>query len=205
MVSQDQSSSAQPDDGLRTSDPEWIRALIENKRTFLAFLRRRLPEGADAEDLLSHSVMKALQASETGTLPEDPVAWFYRVLRNALTDHYRADAAHQRRGDGWARDLADRDEALAAPPDEALRKAVCACLEGVLPALHPEYARLIRAVDLEGRPVAEASPGDSPNAAGVRLHRARKALRRALELSCGSCTEHACLECTCGEGPAHRA
>jgi RNA polymerase sigma-70 factor (ECF subfamily) len=31
------------------------------------------------------------------------------------------------------------------------------------------------------------------------VHRARQALRRRLEESCGTCAEHACLDCSCGE------
>jgi RNA polymerase sigma-70 factor (ECF subfamily) len=32
----------------------------------------------------------------------------------------------------------------------------------------------------------------------VRLHRARQALKRELERSCGTCATHGCLDCTCG-------
>ncbi len=39
--------------------------------------------------------------------------------------------------------------------------------------------------------------------AGVRLHRARQALKKQLERSCGSCAVHGCLDCSCK--PSHRA
>ena len=40
--------------------------------------------------------------------------------------------------------------------------------------------------------------GITPNNATVRLHRARKALKRELERSCGTCATHGCLDCGCG-------
>lgn len=42
-------------------------------------------------------------------------------------------------------------------------------------------------------------PGLTANNATVRLHRARRALRQRIETVCGTCTEHACLDCTCGK------
>jgi RNA polymerase sigma-70 factor (ECF subfamily) len=68
-----------------------------------------------------------------------------------------------------------------------------------LPTLKPEYAELLRRVDLEERSVPEAAAevGITPNNAGVRLHRARQALKHQLERSCGSCATHGCLDCSC--------
>lgn len=45
--------------------------------------------------------------------------------------------------------------------------------------------------------------GITTNNATVRLHRARRALKRELERSCGICATHGCLDCTCGESPCH--
>ncbi len=35
------------------------------------------------------------------------------------------------------------------------------------------------------------------NAAGVRLFRAREALKRRVIQSCGTCADHGCLDCRC--------
>lgn len=37
------------------------------------------------------------------------------------------------------------------------------------------------------------------NNASVRVHRARLALRRQLEKSCGTCAAHGCFQCECDE------
>jgi RNA polymerase sigma-70 factor (ECF subfamily) len=55
-------------------------------------------------------------------------------------------------------------------------------------------------VDLEGGSVGDYArkAGITPNNASVRLHRAREALRKQVEKTCGTCATHGCLDCTCG-------
>jgi hypothetical protein len=69
----------------------------------------------------------------------------------------------------------------------------------VLPALKPEYAEVLRRVDLaeEARETAAAALGITIGNLTVRLHRARQALRRVLELTCETCPIHGYLDCGC--------
>ena len=55
-------------------------------------------------------------------------------------------------------------------------------------------------LDLDGASVRTYADeaGITPGNAGVRLHRAREALRRQLARSCGTCLTHGCLDCGCG-------
>jgi RNA polymerase sigma-70 factor (ECF subfamily) len=87
------------------------------------------------------------------------------------------------------------------PAFDELRPTVCACLQRLLPNLKPAYADLLNRIDMEGEsPVSVAKHlGITPNNLTVRLHRARQALRKSLEASCGICTKHGCLHCTCDE------
>jgi RNA polymerase sigma-70 factor (ECF subfamily) len=76
-----------------------------------------------------------------------------------------------------------------------------------VPTLKSDYAALLTAVDLESRSIAEvaAEHGMTPNNTRVKLHRARVALRKQLERSCGSCATHGCLDCSCGSPRAPQA
>jgi RNA polymerase sigma factor (sigma-70 family) len=170
-----------------------VDVLVANHRRFLAFLQARVRDPAVAEEILQAAFVKSVEKASTIRDEETAVAWFYRLLRNALTDHWRRQDARGRALDRYA---AETDPAA---PDEELMAAVCACLHDLVPALKPEYARAIELVDLQGKPVVEAARelGITANNAGVRLHRARQALKRELERACGTCTEHGCLECTC--------
>lgn len=170
-----------------------VKALVDNHRHFLAFLERRVGSRAVAEELLQSAFARSLEKGGELRDEERAVAWFYRLLRNALVDHYRKQAAEGRALEREAR------EATEVGPDPELKQAVCACVGELLPTLKPEYSELLRQVELEERSVPEAAAavGITANNAGVRLHRARQALKRQLEKSCGTCASHGCLDCSC--------
>jgi transposase-like protein len=62
-----------------------------------------------------------------------------------------------------------------------------------------EYAQLIWQIDLLGQSRSRVAKrlGISPNNLGVRLYRARRALRSALERFCTTCPTHGFLNCAC--------
>jgi len=82
---------------------------------------------------------------------------------------------------------------------DEIEAAVCECMNGLLPTLKETYAELIRRIDLGGETISEVARdlGVTENNLTVRLHRARQALKTSLERTCGTCTEHGCLNCTC--------
>ena len=125
---------------------------------------------------------------------EKVVAWFYRVLRNAVIDHYRHRSASAKAMEGWGRDFTETQE-----PEAELWQEICQCVSGLLTDLKPEYRDALQVVDLEDgtlNKLAEQSGITADNAA-VRIHRARRALRRKVEQACGTCAEHGCLDCRC--------
>lgn len=126
---------------------------------------------------------------------EKVVAWFYRVLRNAVIDHYRQRSSSARAMEAWGKEFADFQE-----PDAALRQEICQCVSGLLATLKPEYQEALRVVDLEDGKLSELAErsGITADNAAVRVHRARKALRRQVEQACGTCAEHGCFDCRCG-------
>lgn len=182
-------------------DNSAVRLFLENRQAFKTFLRRQLPSEMEAEDVLQHSLLKAIRNPDAFHEKENVAAWFYRILRNSLTDHYRSRAAEGRKHDGLLREMIALGGDSQAAPDAGLMNGICACLERQLPALKPEYAEILKRVDLDGEsPAAVAETGGiTYNNLMVRLHRARQALRKSLELSCGACTKHGCLECSCGK------
>jgi RNA polymerase sigma-70 factor (ECF subfamily) len=126
---------------------------------------------------------------------EKVVAWFYRVLRNSLIDHYRHRSSKARALEAWGREFAGSHE-----PDPELRQEICQCVAGLLATLKPEYRDALRIVDMEEGKLSDLAQqsGITPENAAVRIHRARKALRRQVEQACGTCAEHGCFDCQCG-------
>ena len=65
--------------------------------------------------------------------------------------------------------------------------------------LKPEYAEAILAIEVEKASVKSFAErkGITANNAGVRVFRAREALKMQVTESCGACAAHSCLVCTC--------
>jgi RNA polymerase sigma factor (sigma-70 family) len=170
-----------------------IDVLVANHREFLAFVERRVGDRALAEEILQSAFVRSLDKADQ--VHSSAIGWFYGVLRNAVIDQHRRVSAESRRLDALAAEL---DE--AAPPVADLHDAVCHCVTRLAGTLKPEYAEALRRIDVEGTPVKDyaAAVGISSNNAGVRVFRAREALRKQVARSCGTCAEHGCYQCTCG-------
>jgi RNA polymerase sigma-70 factor (ECF subfamily) len=170
-----------------------IAQLVGAHREFLAFLERRVESRAAAEDILQAAFARGLERG-AGVEDEKVVAWFYRVLRNAVIDHYRHRSSEARALETWGREFADTQT-----PNPELRNEICQCVSGLLPTLKAEYRDALRIVDLEEGSLADLArqAGITADNAAVRVHRARKALRSRVEQSCGTCAEHGCLDCRC--------
>lgn len=168
--------------------------LVAQRHDFLAFLERRLGPGnrALAEDILQEAFARGVTKAEQIENEESAVAWFYRVLRNAVTDHRRRAGVAARQLDSLAHEL-------ASAPEPELHGAVCGCVSGLARTLKPEYAAALQAVEIEGKPVKDyaAAAGITAGNAAVRVFRAREALRLQVKRCCGSCADDNCSDCTC--------
>jgi RNA polymerase sigma factor (sigma-70 family) len=182
--------------------PAALDVLVANHARFLAFLERRVGRRELAEEILQDAFVRGLSRGAAARLRDDEsaIAWFYRLLRNAIVDHARHAAAEQRAVTRAALEPADAAE---AERDADLVEVICACVSSLLGTLKPEHVRALERVDLGGATVRAFADeeGLTPGHAGVRLFRARQALRRRIEQSCGTCAEHGCYECECRDEP----
>jgi RNA polymerase sigma factor (sigma-70 family) len=171
-----------------------IADLIPQRNQFLRFVQRRVDSHETAEDILQSAYARAMQQASTLRSEESAVAWFYRILRNAVIDHYRHRTAEDRALAQWAQDLATETQ-----PDTQTQQIICECIDSVLVNLKPSYSQIIRDVDLAEKSLDTfaKSAGITAGNAAVRVHRARQALKKQLTLICGTCAKHGCINCTC--------
>lgn len=169
------------------------RTLMQHRSRFADWLERKTHSRDLAEEILQTAYVRALERGIPEAGDEGLVAWFYAVLRNAWLDKIRRSGVETEAAQRLAR------EASESAPEQELREAICACVRDAVESLKPEYAALIREVDLGERSLGEVARQAriTPNNAGVRLHRARQALGRQLGKLCGACAAHGCLECHC--------
>jgi RNA polymerase sigma-70 factor (ECF subfamily) len=151
------------------------------------------------DDILQQSFTRAVERSHSLNNEQSALAWFYQILRHTVADYYRSHRAENRRNQALLQEMTISGNHQEPPLDE-IKTTACACLHGLLPSLHGNYAELIKRIDLNGESPAQVAKElkISQNNLTVRLHRARQSLRAALEGACGICSKHGCLNCTCG-------
>jgi RNA polymerase sigma factor (sigma-70 family) len=174
-----------------------IERLESSRERFVAFVQSKVSDPDAAEEIMQDSMVRALQGAGRLRAQEKLISWFYTVLRNTITDYYRGSARD-------SRTLVSTLPEDLPEEDEAEYQTLCLCFQPLIDTLKPEYAQLIRTLDLEGELPEEVASrlGLTSNNLKVRRHRARQALRRRLEATCRVCAEHHCVDCTCREEAA---
>ena len=179
---------------MTTLSAEAVQKLVDSHRQFLAFLQARVESRVVAEDILQSAFVKGLERGAEVRDEENIVAWFYRVLRNAVIDHYRHRASTQKAMEKWGQEFVEHEMPVADVRDE-----ICACVMDLLGTMKSEYRDALQIVDVDEGSLNDLAQkaGITAGNAAVRVHRAREALRKQLTVVCGSCAEHGCLDCRC--------
>lgn len=170
-----------------------LDVLLRNRNAFLNFLERRVGERALAEDILQDAFIKVIARPDQVPAHGGVVPWFYSSIRNAAIDRFRRSATASKALEVFARELEPGN------PTAEVHLEICACVSEVAQSLKPEYAEALLSIEVNGTPVKTFAEqhGLSATNAGVRVHRAREALRKRVTQACGACAEHGCLDCTC--------
>lgn len=170
--------------------------LAAHRAEFLSYLSQRLGRRDLAEDIFQDAFARALEKIDTLRVDEAVVGWFYRVLRNAVIDHFRRSKTVERALARFAEEIEQEE-----PAREVAAGTACPCVGRLAAELKPEYAVALRRIEVDELPVTRFAEeqGISSGNAGVRVYRAREALRRQVQATCGTCAEAGCLACTCAE------
>jgi RNA polymerase sigma-70 factor (ECF subfamily) len=171
-----------------------LEKLVASRQQFLAFLRNRVGSPEIAEDILQTAFVKSLEKGGAVRDEESVIAWFYRMLRNAVIDHYRQRGSSAQALESLAQEMQGHQE-----PDISFKGEICRCVTGMLTTLKPEYRHALERVDVHDGSLADLAneAGITANNAAVRIHRARQALRKQVSATCGPCAVHGCVDCSC--------
>jgi len=168
-------------------------ALRAHFRELEAFVRSRLPP-EEAAEVLQTAAVRAIERSHTLQDPERVRAWLFRLVRNVMADSGRKRGGEQH----WIDANADA-EVSAVSQATPSTDASCGCSASQARRIDSDYASILRLVDVDEGTLAEAAQvlKISANNAAVRLHRARKALRKQMFEHCGVTSARECLDCRC--------
>ncbi|HTO91540.1 MAG TPA: sigma-70 family RNA polymerase sigma factor [Candidatus Sulfotelmatobacter sp.] len=164
-----------------------ISEVVERERSrLLDFIRRRVPDPGDAEDILQEVFFELVEANRLLMPIEHVTGWLFRVARNRIVDlfrkrrHERFNAAVE---DEHGEQLAPED-LLPSPDDgpEAMhaRAALLDELEAAINELPAEQRQVFVAHELEGRSFKELA-AESGLPLNTLLSRKRYAVLRLRE------------------------
>lgn len=171
-----------------------LPTLLAERAAFVAFVasRTRSLSGAVAEELVQEAFEKAIRSEHELRDPASARAWFYGILRHAVTDAHRRAEVRER---AHASVSAEADGTVA-PPETT---APCRCIAAAVARLGAEQRDALVHVVAGDEALADFAERTkiSNNHAAVRVYRAKKALASDVARTCGACAGDGCRDCTC--------
>jgi len=142
-----------------------------------AFVRARLREAPDVEDVVQNVLVAIHRARHTYRAERRFAPWLGAVARNAVIDELR------RRGRRRSREVPLEAAAEAAAPELEVPAPLSPEMQRALEQLPAAQREAVELIQIRGLSVAEAAQrvGIKPGALKVRAHRGYRALRLLLE------------------------
>jgi RNA polymerase sigma factor (sigma-70 family) len=171
-------------------DQRVTETFVREQARLRNFIRRRVPDRADAEDILQDVFYELVEAYRLMKPIEQVGAWMFRVARNRITDLFRKrrpealEDQHVAAADGEFLLLEELLPSSDAGPDAAYARSVLLEeIEDALDDLPEEQREVFIAHEIEGRSFKElaAETGLSVNTLLSRKHYAVVHLRERLQ------------------------
>ena len=158
-----------------------LRSLVALRDDLVAFIQARVGSRSLAEGILRDAFLgRGADKGRPGG-HEPSIAWFFRVLREAVIDYQRR---HEVTTQGLAALAADLDDQFAGPAE--LHALIVECIARYTEHMEPEQARGLRRIEIDGLAIGEyaAEVGiRDPKVVVVWVYLAREALKDLIRRS----------------------
>jgi len=148
------------------------------QQSLRSYLRGRIPDITEAEDLLQEIFVKTLVSERKGHRIKNITGWLYAAARTAVFDYYRATG----------KPMQELDENIPEREVEDLRlhQEISSCLKKFIEELPPIYRETLIATDLQNETVKSFAEKQSVSVSAIksRVVRARAMLRKKLLECC---------------------
>jgi RNA polymerase sigma-70 factor (ECF subfamily) len=180
---------ANVESSIQRRDAALADALVRGRPRWLGLARTLGERGADGEDAVQRAAERAWSSRDQLRDPTRASAWVARIVRNVVLDAKRRAP----------KTTAFSEEQIEAPLAEPV--LTCECSGVLLGTLSGDQADILTRVVVGDQRVSSyaSDRGITPNAAMVRLHRARKALRHRLKDHCGVADAAGMDDCACAD------
>ena len=163
------------------------RVWQEMHERLLSYIRNRVNNVHDAEDILQDVFFRIHQNLKTVKDDQSITAWMYRVARNAITDYYRGRAAAVKAMTGLAQDArASTEDDIEDNPTPQTGAEFAQCIQPMLNGLPENYRQALELTELNGLTQKQAAEQLELTVSGMkaRVQRGRRKLKDALEDCC---------------------
>ncbi|QHL89034.1 RNA polymerase sigma factor SigZ [Nibribacter ruber] len=171
-------SSCSPSPTTAAHDPctEAAMVFLSYEKALLGFIKNRVANTADAEDLSQQVLLKVHRHCETLPNVKNVRAWLYEISRHVVTDFYRKEK--------HTSPLLEETDVVDITEENPFH-SLEACILPLLNLIPKKYAEPLRLSDLEGIPQQEIANqlGLSLSGAKSRIQRGREKLK-AVFLEC---------------------
>lgn len=186
--------SPEPDTNCACKPPSIDSIVARYRDPLIRHLSRIAPPG-EAEDLVQVTLARVARALETFRGESGLSTWIFRIATRAAIDHLRSRAHRETRATVTASEEAQGACGVGAPeledPGEGVhrsmdREEMGTCVREFVDRLPHAYAQILALSEFEDLSNAAIAIrlGISVDAAKIRLHRARAALKQELEAGC---------------------
>jgi len=175
---------------LRNRDPEAVQRLIYGHRDYIEGVLRRYSSDVEvARDLVQETFFQALRSLPDFRGDSKLTTWLHSIAKNVALARYRKDKRHSLLEEETLEHVratsgaGDPPSTFADPVEGAEREQEHGFLYEAMGELSDSYREVLRLRDLEEKSTKEVADelGLTRVNVRVRLHRARTALREALE------------------------
>lgn len=153
-------------DDMKQHGEDLSTAFSRLQQSLRNYLRRRVSDVTQVDDLLQEIFVKALMSKRAGRQIDNLTAWLFAVARTTLVDHFRAEG-HS--GEQIDENIADIDET----EDVQLHAEIASCLSGFIAELPPIYRDTLVATDLEGQTMRAIAEKQAVSVSAIKSRAAR--------------------------------
>lgn len=178
-------------EALETRDSAFSALFEQYRERILRYILRLVQDPSEADDLLQETFLRAHQKFSTLEEKASLSSWLYRIATNLCYDRFRhvssrAYALPLEEGGESAPTLEIVDDGTPRLDKAFEQEEMSGCVQEYVDDLPDDYRAVILLHDLEGltNPEIAEMLGCSLATAKIRLHRARKKLRAALDKAC---------------------
>lgn len=156
-----------------------------------AFVRRRVRDPHQADDVVADIMLRIHRHLGTIDDHERVTAWVFRIARNAITDHYRRTGRGREVLAAEPEPAADRSADAWLDDQEATLAELASCIRPLVDALPTDYRRALQLTDLGGRSQADAARIEGVSVSGMksRVQRGRRQFATLVKQCCDVTTD----------------